>query len=70
MRIWNEIKLYKSGEKSRAFLANYLYFLKYGLAGVSYVEIYATGLQKSNSGDRYRRDASNWNKSVKWQVVQ
>ena len=37
MRIWNEIELYKSGEKSRAFVANNLYFLKYGLAGVSHV---------------------------------
>ena len=36
MRIWDEIELYKSGEKSRAFVANNLYFsLKYGLAGVS-----------------------------------
>ena len=43
MRIWNEIELYKSGEKSSAFLANNLYCLKYGLAGVSHVEIYATG---------------------------
>ena len=38
MRIWNEIELYKSGGKSRAFVANNLYFsLKYGLAGVSRV---------------------------------
>ena len=59
MCIWNEIKLYKSGEKSRPFLANYLYFLKYGLAGVSHVEIYATGFQKSNSGDCYRRAFAN-----------
>ena len=28
MRIWNEIELSKSGEKSGAFLANNLYFLK------------------------------------------
>ena len=27
MRIWKEIELYKSGEKSRAFLANNLHFL-------------------------------------------
>ena len=45
MRIWNEIELYKGGEKSRAFLANNLYCLKQGLAGVSHVEIYATGSQ-------------------------
>ena len=45
MRIWNEIELYKSGEKWRGFLANNLYFLKYGLAGVSH------------SGDCFRRDA-------------
>ena len=39
MRIWNEIELYKSGEKSRAFLANNLYFFKSGLAGhASHVE--------------------------------
>ena len=29
MRIWNEIELYKSGEKSSAFLANNLYFIYY-----------------------------------------
>ena len=57
MRIWNEIELYKGGEKSRAFLANNLFCLKQGLASVSHVEIYATGSQKSNSGDCYRRDA-------------
>ena len=45
MRIWNEIELFKSCEKSRAFLANNLYCLKQGLAGVSHVEIYATGSQ-------------------------
>ena len=44
-------------KKSRAFVANNLYFLKQGLAGASHVEIYATGSQKSNSGDCYRRDA-------------
>ena len=48
MRIWNEIELYKSGGKSRAFLANNFYLLKEGLAGS----------QKSNSGDCYRRDAN------------
>ena len=37
MRIWNEIELYKSGEKIIAFVANNWYFLKYGLAGVSHV---------------------------------
>ena len=58
MRIWNEIELFKSCEKSRAFLANNLYCMKQGLAGVSHVEIYATGSQKSNSGDWYRRDAN------------
>ena len=46
MRIWNEIELYKSGEKRRAFLANNSYFLKYGLAGVSH------------SADCFRRDAN------------
>ena len=46
MRIWSEIELYKSGEKSRAFVANNLYFLKYGLAGVSH------------SRDCSRRDAN------------
>ena len=46
MRIWNEIELYKSGEKRRTFVANNLYFSKYGLAGVSH------------SGDCYRRDAN------------
>ena len=46
MRIWKEIELSKSGDKSGAFLANNLYFLKSGLAGVSHDEIYATGSQK------------------------
>ena len=50
MRIWNEIELYKSGEKSRASVANNFYFLKYGLAALTF-EIYATGSRKSNSGD-------------------
>ena len=45
-------------KKSRAFVTNNLYFLKYRLAGVSHVKIYATGSQKSNSGDCYRRDAN------------
>ena len=58
VRIWNEIELYKSGENSRAFLANNWSFLKQGLAGASRVEIYATGSQKSKSGDCYRRDAN------------
>ena len=58
MRIWNEIELFKSCENSRAFLANNLYCLKQGLTGVSHVEIYATGSQKSNSGDCSRTDAN------------
>ena len=58
MHIWIDIELYKTGEKSRAFLANNLYFLKQWLAGASHVEIYATGSQKSKSGDCYRRDAN------------
>ena len=37
------IELYKGGKKSRAF--HNLYCLKYGLAGVSHVKIYATGSQ-------------------------
>ena len=57
MRIWSEIELYKSGEKSKAFVANNLYFLKYELAGVSH------------SGDCYRRDANlfnNYSTRARW----
>ena len=46
-------------KKVEHFWSNNLYFLKQGLAGASHVEmIYATGSQKSKSGDRYRRDAN------------
>ena len=46
-----------SSKKSKAFLGNNLYLLKESLAGASHVKIYATGSQKSKSGDCYRKDA-------------